>query len=224
MRRILIVGGAAAGKSELARALGRRTGLPVRHLTQILWLPGWVARARSDADRMIRDIEAEDLWIVEGEDARGERELAGRADLLLWLDTPMPLRIWRLFAMLRAGGVLPGQPAGCPASLSGTLTRALPDMIRRRQALRERHARLLMDHAAGRKVIRLGSPNEVRRLLELFPGPERWQQMLRDEEASERQSLHEAAGPAGASDPEAPKEATVVPLRSPRREDAEGGQ
>jgi adenylate kinase family enzyme len=42
MDRILVIGCSGAGKSVFALALGARTGLPVVHIDQLFWLPGWV--------------------------------------------------------------------------------------------------------------------------------------------------------------------------------------
>lgn len=47
MKRILIVGCAGSGKTTLAVALGERTGLPVIHLDQHHWRPGWVERSKA---------------------------------------------------------------------------------------------------------------------------------------------------------------------------------
>ena len=47
-QRIAIVGPGGAGKSTLARALGARTGLPVVHLDEHFWRPGWIETRREE--------------------------------------------------------------------------------------------------------------------------------------------------------------------------------
>jgi adenylate kinase family enzyme len=42
VQRVLIIGPCGSGKSTLAFTLGRRLGLPVHHMDQLGWLPGWV--------------------------------------------------------------------------------------------------------------------------------------------------------------------------------------
>ena len=44
MQRIVVMGPPGSGKSTLARRLGARHGLPVFHLDQAYWRPGWVER------------------------------------------------------------------------------------------------------------------------------------------------------------------------------------
>lgn len=65
--RIWITGPAAAGKSTLARALGRKLGFKVIHLDQLRFEPGtWTERP---APAFLSDVEAaveDDDWIIEG--------------------------------------------------------------------------------------------------------------------------------------------------------------
>ena len=56
MERILIIGCGGAGKSTLARQLGERTGLPVVHLDQLFWHPGWVESTKDEIDAKIMAI------------------------------------------------------------------------------------------------------------------------------------------------------------------------
>lgn len=39
MERIMVIGGAGSGKSTMARWLSAQTGLPVRHLDHVHWMP-----------------------------------------------------------------------------------------------------------------------------------------------------------------------------------------
>ncbi len=61
-----MVGSGGAGKSTLAREIGQRTGIPVIHLDQHFWKPGWVETPAEEWRAMQNDLLAADCWIVDG--------------------------------------------------------------------------------------------------------------------------------------------------------------
>ena len=65
-RRILVVGRCGAGKSTLARDLGVATGLPVIHLDQHYWTPGWVPLPDDEWDEKHDELLTRPEWIVDG--------------------------------------------------------------------------------------------------------------------------------------------------------------
>ena len=66
MQRVAVVGSGGAGKSTFARALGVSTGLPVIHLDEHYWKPGWVEPSRVEW-RIIQEARLTgDRWIVDG--------------------------------------------------------------------------------------------------------------------------------------------------------------
>lgn len=96
MQRVVILGVSGAGKSTLARALGGRTGLPVVHLDVHFYKPGWVAREAEDFRDRVAAALAGDRWIADGifVGLAGDLTLA-RADLILWVEQPRWLSLWR---------------------------------------------------------------------------------------------------------------------------------
>ena len=103
MKRLCIVGCSGAGKSQLARTLGARLGLPVVHLDVLFWLPGWTESA-PDAfhDRTKRALAGE-RWITDGNfTAVADLSLAA-CDTILWLEQPTALGLWRAFARALKG-------------------------------------------------------------------------------------------------------------------------
>ena len=96
MKRVMIIGGSGSGKSTLARYLGQATGLPVFHLDQIYWQPGWVERPESEAVEQVQKVHASEDWILEGNYSRTFPERIARADTCVWLDFPIFLRMWRI--------------------------------------------------------------------------------------------------------------------------------
>jgi adenylate kinase family enzyme len=66
MRRVVVVGPGGAGKSTFARRLGERTGLPVIHLDEHHWRPGWVPTPKDEWRAIVTDLAAGDEWIIDG--------------------------------------------------------------------------------------------------------------------------------------------------------------
>ena len=85
-RRVLIVGCGGAGKSTLARELGKRTGLPVVHLDRIWWLPGWVHISREAFDQKLAAELEKPEWIIDGDYSRTFAMRLARADFCVFLD------------------------------------------------------------------------------------------------------------------------------------------
>jgi adenylate kinase family enzyme len=102
MRRVVVVGPGASGKSTLAARLGAITGLPVVELDKVFWRDGLVARPRDEWIAMQQELIARDKWILDGDlgpyDAIEVRLAA--ADAVVFLDFPVWKCAWR--AMRRA--------------------------------------------------------------------------------------------------------------------------
>src|ERR1700735_2788741 len=97
MKRVVIFGRGASGKSFLARTLGELTALPVIELDKVFWQPGrkplppdqWA----SIQNRLIQD----PCWIMDGDlgpyDVIDLRIRA--ADTIIFLDFPLVICAWR---------------------------------------------------------------------------------------------------------------------------------
>ena len=127
MQRIMIIGAPGSGKSTLARAMGDRLGLPVYFMDHIHWTPGWVERDPAEKTAMVREIIAKDAWVFEGGHSTTYADRLARADLLIWLDLPTGLRVFRVIRRCwRDGGrVRADMQADCPEQLS-----MLPEFLR----------------------------------------------------------------------------------------------
>ena len=165
MKRLMIVGQPGGGKSWLAREIGARKGLPVHHMDMIHWLPGWVERAQPAKIAMARDIEARDTWIFEGGLSATYETRLKRADTLIVLDTPLALRLWRVFARtLRSWGrSRPDLPENCPERISLEFWGFI---WRTRHSGRQRILKLAQQAGPDTTIHILRNAAEVRRFLE----------------------------------------------------------
>jgi adenylate kinase family enzyme len=158
----MIVGQPGSGKSTLAQALGERSGLPVIHIDKIHWKPGWVERSKAEKTRLCIEAEQGERWIFEGGHSATYPSRLARADMLIWVDRPVALRIWRVLrrALLGLGRTRFDMADGCPERLS-----SLPEFVgyiwTTRKSGAAKIARLAERAPAGCRVVRLRSDAEV---------------------------------------------------------------
>jgi adenylate kinase family enzyme len=98
VRRIAIKGSSGAGKSILAAALSYRLGLPHVELDGLHHGPNWAApSAELFRARVAEVLDDERGWIVDGNyEAKLGTFVLDRADLIVWLDLPLPIKLVRL--------------------------------------------------------------------------------------------------------------------------------
>ncbi len=120
----MIVGQPGSGKSSLATRLGEVSGLPVIHIDRIHWQPGWTERSKVEKTRLCLEAEAGERWVFEGGHSITWPSRLARAELLVWLDRPVVLRLWRVVrrAVTQLGRTRPDMADGCPERL-----RSLPE-------------------------------------------------------------------------------------------------
>lgn len=97
MKRVVIIGPGASGKSTLARQLGEITGLRVIELDKLFWQPGLVETPPDQWVELQQKLVAENHWIMDGDlgpcDAI-EVRLRG-ADTIIFLDFSIVRCAWR---------------------------------------------------------------------------------------------------------------------------------
>src|SRR6202521_1111082 len=102
MKRVLILGPGASGKSTLAIRLGEVTGLPVIELDKLFWRPGLLPTPRDQWVELQQRLVEKNQWIIDGDlgpyDAVEVRLRA--ADTIIFLDFSLVRCAWR--AVLRS--------------------------------------------------------------------------------------------------------------------------
>jgi adenylate kinase family enzyme len=118
VRRIAVVGPGGAGKSTFSRALGRRAGLPVVHLDQHYWKPGWIATPAAEWAARQETLLADDSWVADGNYGATFDLRFARADTVIVF---APRRLTCVAGVLRRWARHYGrdlQAAGCPEHVS----------------------------------------------------------------------------------------------------------
>jgi adenylate kinase family enzyme len=116
MRRVLIIGPCGSGKSTLARELAPRLGLPLIHMDQLGWQPGWVETDKPDLRAKVDHAVAGETWLIEGNYGSVLAPRLERADTVIYLDFPIRLCLSRLIRRIvtHRGRARPDMPEGCP--------------------------------------------------------------------------------------------------------------
>ena len=170
MQRVMICGGPGSGKSTLARLIGERTGLPVYHMDQIHWMPGWTPRPAAEKIPLIRDIVLMDEWIFEGGHSSTYAERAARADTFIWLDLPVGLRFRRvLWRTIRDRGITrPDMAPDCPEGFHHETLTFWRWIWQTRKTGRIKLAKIA-ETSGHLRVVHLKSPSQVAAFLASLP-------------------------------------------------------
>ena len=167
MQRVAVVGSGGAGKSTFARALGRVTGIPVVHLDENYWNPGWTETPRDKFAEIQGALVAQERWIIDGHYSHTFDLRFARADTVIVLAPPRRVCIFRVLKRVVINWHRDIQAEGCPEHLDLTFLRWLWDFPHTgRTAL----AAALHRHEDHLEVVYLTSTASTRRYLAQVPG------------------------------------------------------
>ncbi len=96
-RRVVFFGVTGSGKSTAAARYAAAAGLPLTSVdSDIGWLPGWVERDQADQIRLIEEIAARDVWVLDSFYGKWSDLLIPRAEAIIVLDYPRWISLFRL--------------------------------------------------------------------------------------------------------------------------------
>jgi adenylate kinase family enzyme len=109
------MGPPGSGKSTLARNIGARLGLPVFHLDQIYWRPGWIEAPAKVFGAEVERISGLPAWVIDGNYTDTIAPRLRAADTIIYLDVPswlfMPRLAWRILINYGAFEQMPRRDA-----------------------------------------------------------------------------------------------------------------
>ena len=95
MKRIVVLGCAGSGKTTFSRRLGEVLCAPVICLDD-LWNSDRAGASLPRFRQVLETMHAGDAWVSDGNFAQATFDLRlPRADLIVWLERPRPLCLWR---------------------------------------------------------------------------------------------------------------------------------
>lgn len=119
MRRVLILGCPASGKSTLARRLAALTDLPLVHLDRLYWRANWIEVSPTEFRTQL-DVELQkNAWIMDGNYGTTVALRLASADAALLLDFPRWRCLWRAIkrSVVEYGRARPDMADGCREKL-----------------------------------------------------------------------------------------------------------
>jgi len=119
VRRVLVLGCPASGKSTLAGKLALVTGLPLVHLDRLFWRPNWVEASEEEFREDLTAELSKDAWIIDGNYGRTIALRLERADTAILLDFPRWLCLGRAAkrSVMGWGRTRPDMGSACPEKL-----------------------------------------------------------------------------------------------------------
>ncbi len=116
MKRILIIGSCGAGKSTLSRKMSSKLNLPIIHLDQEYWQPGWEETPKSEWEDKVKKLIKRPTYIMDGNYASTLDIRLSEADHLIFLDYPTRISFWRVLKRIISnyGKTRSDMTEGCP--------------------------------------------------------------------------------------------------------------
>jgi adenylate kinase family enzyme len=176
---VAVIGSPGGGKSTLAIALARSTGLPLVHLDREHWGANWTEPPEADWQRRNCELVAGQRWIIDGNYGSTLETRLERATMVVWLDLPTRDCLWgavRRAVHYRLGG-RPDMAEGCPERWDFEYLKFLHYIATFRPRKPAGIAQSLA--ARGLPVVHVRSPAERATLMRALAGPEAAQGIAR---------------------------------------------
>jgi adenylate kinase family enzyme len=163
VHRVVVLGSGGSGKSTFAQKLAAVTGLPLFHLDEYYWRPGWVETPTEEWRVIQSGLVAHDRWIIEGNYSGTYDIRLPRADTVIVLSPPRRVCVYRVVKRVVVNWHRDVQAAGCPERLDISFVHWVWRFPKEERPLLDQ----ALAHYAGRfTVVELKSTASARRYLE----------------------------------------------------------
>lgn len=169
MNRILVIGSGGSGKSTLSQKLSNILNLPVIHLDTYYWNPNWVPKPNEEWDKIVEQFTEGDQWIIDGNYSRTMDTRIKKADLIIFLDMPRLLCIYRIIKrrMMYHNKTRPDMNAECKEKLDWEFMRWVWNYRTRSRVSTIKKLEQIKEH---QQVIILKTRKQVNELIERLEG------------------------------------------------------
>jgi len=115
MNKVLVLGCCGSGKSTFSRQLAHITGLPIIHLDQHYFKPGWEEPDKATWRDKVHQLCHQERWIMDGNYSGTIDIRLEHADTVIYLDNPTYSNLYRVCKriMTYRGIVRPDAAPGC---------------------------------------------------------------------------------------------------------------
>ncbi len=164
MKRIAIIGSSGAGKSTLSRQLSSLLALPITHLDKLYWQPNWQQTPTTEWKVLQQQYIQQDAWIIDGNYRNTMDMRLNLADTIIFMDFS---RLRCLYHVLKrrvqyAGRARPDMNEQCPERVNWEFIQWVWNFPR---DVRPGTLQKIQQYSAGREVIILRNPRQVKRFL-----------------------------------------------------------
>lgn len=167
--RIVILGNAGSGKSTLSRILGARFDYPVTHLDRLFWGPGWTKPVPEEFRTKVRQAINAPKWVSEGNYPRRTFDLRlPKADLIIWLNTPRIVCLFRVLIRSLRNKKRPDMPVGCTEEINSEFISFLQYVWNFENSYRPQIEKLRIIHGHNVPVIHLKNKRQIKQFLSKF--------------------------------------------------------
>ncbi|MFK0165448.1 AAA family ATPase [Rhizobium sp. NPDC090279] len=169
--RIMVMGCSGGGKSTLSQKIAARFGLAYISIDRdILWLPGWVERAKEEQRAIVVSKVQGERWILDGTNPSTFDIRLPRTDFVIWVRMPRLVCIWGAVSrwIRWMGRTRPEMAPGCIEKIDWEFLRFIWTF---EEKFAPRVLAGLAQHGPDVPVFQLKSRGEMRQLLDLLGRP-----------------------------------------------------